>query len=174
MLAISVREALRDAIAAFGAGGPILLESPATPDACFLRFSERARTRVASKFGRCTAVIPAPGANCWRAPLFHTPRNRFKIRALFECYEDGGLLVIEGRVAGCGAYLSLRDAHPAIPTVDLRGGFLLPGFVDTHTHFPQLRVLGGLGHSLLGLAGTLRSARRVPHGGSCLRLSRGP
>jgi xanthine dehydrogenase large subunit len=35
MLAISVREALRDAIAAFGAGGPILLESPATPERVF-------------------------------------------------------------------------------------------------------------------------------------------
>src|SRR5258708_15436932 len=35
------------------------------------------------------------------------------------------------------------------PSVDLRGGFLLPGFIDTHIHFPQLRVLGGLGRSLL-------------------------
>ena len=33
--------------------------------------------------------------------------------------------------------------------MDLRGGFLLPGFIDTHIHFPQLRVLGGLGRSLL-------------------------
>ena len=32
---------------------------------------------------------------------------------------------------------------------DLRGGFLLPGFVDTHVHFPQVRVIGSLGRSLL-------------------------
>ncbi len=32
MLAISVREALRDAIAAFGAGGVVALDSPATPE----------------------------------------------------------------------------------------------------------------------------------------------
>jgi xanthine dehydrogenase large subunit len=32
MLAISVREALRDAIAAFGAGGVVELDSPATPE----------------------------------------------------------------------------------------------------------------------------------------------
>ena len=42
MLAISVREALRDAIAAFGAGGPILLESPATPERVFFAV-QRAR-----------------------------------------------------------------------------------------------------------------------------------
>jgi xanthine dehydrogenase large subunit len=35
MLAISVREALRDAVAAFGAGGPISLSSPATPERVF-------------------------------------------------------------------------------------------------------------------------------------------
>jgi xanthine dehydrogenase large subunit len=32
MLAISVREAIRDAIAAFGRGGPVMLDSPATPE----------------------------------------------------------------------------------------------------------------------------------------------
>jgi xanthine dehydrogenase large subunit len=35
MLAISVREALRDAIAAFGSGGSVLLDSPATPERVF-------------------------------------------------------------------------------------------------------------------------------------------
>ena len=33
--------------------------------------------------------------------------------------------------------------------VDLRGGLLLPGLVDTHVHFPQVRVIGGLGMPLL-------------------------
>ena len=42
MLAISVREAIRDAIAAFGAVGPVLLESPATPERVFFAV-QRAR-----------------------------------------------------------------------------------------------------------------------------------
>jgi xanthine dehydrogenase large subunit len=42
MLAISVREAIRDAIARFGAGGPVLLESPATPERVFFAV-QRAR-----------------------------------------------------------------------------------------------------------------------------------
>jgi xanthine dehydrogenase large subunit len=48
MLAISVREALRDAIAAFGAGGPILLESPATPERVFFAV-QRARAERAQR-----------------------------------------------------------------------------------------------------------------------------
>jgi xanthine dehydrogenase large subunit len=35
MLAISVREAIRDAVAAFGNGGPVDLQSPATPERIF-------------------------------------------------------------------------------------------------------------------------------------------
>jgi xanthine dehydrogenase large subunit len=42
MLAISVREALRDAIAAFGGGGLVSLESPATPEGVFFAV-QRAR-----------------------------------------------------------------------------------------------------------------------------------
>ncbi len=48
MLAISVREAIRDAIAAFGAGGPILLESPATPERVFFAV-QRARAERESQ-----------------------------------------------------------------------------------------------------------------------------
>ena len=33
--------------------------------------------------------------------------------------------------------------------VDLRGGLLLPGFVDTHVHYPQVRIIGGIGMPLL-------------------------
>ena len=44
MLALSVREAIRDAIAAFGATGPIELDSPATPERVYWAV-ERARAR---------------------------------------------------------------------------------------------------------------------------------
>jgi len=44
MLAISVREALRDAIAAFGSGGVVTLDSPATPERVFWAV-RRARAR---------------------------------------------------------------------------------------------------------------------------------
>lgn len=120
-------------------------------------------------------MIPPVTGELLRAPLFHTPGNPFRDSSALECYEDGGLLVIDGRLAGCGDYPSLRDAHPRIPTVDLRGGFLLPGFVDTHIHFPQLRVLGGLGRSLfdwLEHCALPEEARMVDHSHAC-RVARG-
>jgi guanine deaminase len=115
-------------------------------------------------------VIPAPGGELLRAPLFHTPRNPFRDSSALESYPDGGLLIRDGRVAGCGDYGTLRDAHPDVPTVDLRGGFLLPGFIDTHIHFPQLRALGNLGRSLLDWleqCALPEEARMVDHSYSC-------
>jgi xanthine dehydrogenase large subunit len=47
MLAISVREAIRDAIAAFGDGGPVRLDSPATPERVFFAIG-RARKACAA------------------------------------------------------------------------------------------------------------------------------
>ncbi|MGA2215106.1 MAG: guanine deaminase [Bryobacteraceae bacterium] len=94
-------------------------------------------------------MIPAPGGELLRAPLFHTPRNPFRDARALESYPDGGLLIRAGRVAGCGDYGALRDANPGVATVDLRGGVLLPGLIDSHIHFPQLRILGSLGRSLM-------------------------
>ena len=50
-----------------------------------------------------------------------------------------------------GDYAALRATPiPMSPCTICRGGFLLPGFItDTHVHFPQLRIIGGLGSPLL-------------------------
>jgi guanine deaminase len=55
--------------------------------------------------------------------------------------EDGALVIgDDGRIVFCGNRVDHDGALPsgADPTVfDHRPGFLLPGFVDTHIHFPQ-------------------------------------
>jgi guanine deaminase len=89
----------------------------------------------------------------YRATIFHTPDNPFLLdvgdsRAL-TCHDDGGLLVDEGRVLACGDYLTIKSTSPSATTVDWRGGFILPGLVDAHVHFPQVRIVGALGRSLL-------------------------
>jgi guanine deaminase len=84
-----------------------------------------------------------------RATIFHTPTDPFKDDRALICHEDGGLLVRGPRAIACGDYEAVRAANPGAATTDWRGGFLLPGLVDTHVHYPQLRIMGGLGHSLL-------------------------
>ncbi len=56
MLAISVREAIRDAVAAFGSGGVVELDAPSTPERIFFAI-ERARPRsLAAKRPKAEAV----------------------------------------------------------------------------------------------------------------------
>lgn len=85
----------------------------------------------------------------FRAAIFHTPKNPFlESAALIDC-EDGGLAVQDGRIVACSDYADVFAAYPGADVHDLRGCFLLPGFVDTHVHYPQARILGGLGFTLL-------------------------
>lgn len=63
--------------------------------------------------------------------------------------EDAGLLVADGMVTARGPFGELSRARPDEPVVRLADGLLLPGFVDTHAHFPQVRAIGGLGLPLL-------------------------
>ena len=84
-----------------------------------------------------------------RATLLHTPANPFQHERALSCHEDGGLLVQHGRIVASGDYTAVRATCPLATTVDWRGGFLLPGLVDTHLHYPQLRIIGGLGRTLL-------------------------
>ncbi len=63
--------------------------------------------------------------------------------------EDGALLIEDGRIAARDTYERVRVLAPDVPVTDWRGGWVLPGFVDTHVHLPQMAVLGRLGWSLL-------------------------
>ena len=88
-------------------------------------------------------------AELLRAPIFHTPANPFTTGQALVCHEDGGLLINDGRIVASGNYETVKSAARDATVVDWRGGFIVPGFVDTHVHFPQLRIIGGLGRTLL-------------------------
>lgn len=84
----------------------------------------------------------------YRGTVLDTPVDPFTGGAL-RVDDDAGLLVREGGIVARGSYAEVRHSHPEEDVVDLRAGLLLPGFVDTHVHFPQVRVIGGLGMPLL-------------------------
>jgi guanine deaminase len=84
----------------------------------------------------------------FRGTFLDTPQNPFTGGTL-RVATDAALLVEDGVIAARGPYAEVRQAHPAEDIVDLTGGLVLPGFVDTHVHFPQIRAVGGMGMPLL-------------------------
>jgi guanine deaminase len=68
----------------------------------------------------------------------------------FEHHADGGLLIEDGRIRRCGPWAEVAAAAPpATPCVDHRGRLILPGFVDTHIHYPQTDIIASPGRGLL-------------------------
>lgn len=95
---------------------------------------------------------PAAGATTgtlYRGTFLDTPDDPFAGGTL-RAEDDGALLVdTAGVIRDRGSWESLRAAYPQEEVVDLRGGLVLPGLVDTHVHFPQVRIIGALGMPLL-------------------------
>jgi guanine deaminase len=84
-----------------------------------------------------------------RATIFHVPQSPFRDGDGMVALSDGALVTRGGRIVACDDYGKLRDRYPDAAVDDRRGSYILPGFIDTHVHFPQVRIIGALGYSLL-------------------------
>ena len=86
-------------------------------------------------------VVPATATRLLRgrALLPHADAPRFDelADAAIEIDADGRIVAVGAAAPDC----PLPETHP--------GAVLLPGFVDTHVHFPQLRVIGSASGALL-------------------------
>jgi guanine deaminase len=69
--------------------------------------------------------------------------------AALDCIEDGALLIADGVIAAVGAFAAIRAQAPDSPVDDHSGKLVMPGFIDTHIHYPQTRVIGSYGAQLL-------------------------
>ena len=86
----------------------------------------------------------------YRAAVLDVPGDPFVVGAqALRAESDGAIVVRDGTILARGGYADLAVEHRDEETVDLRGGLLLPGLVDTHVHYPQVRVIAGLGMTLL-------------------------
>lgn len=63
--------------------------------------------------------------------------------------EDGVLLLREGRVVGLHEWQSVSEQLNPHDIIDMRGKLIMPGFVDTHIHYPQTEMIGAFGEQLL-------------------------
>jgi guanine deaminase len=63
--------------------------------------------------------------------------------------EDGALAVSGGVIIARGDFGDVRKAHPDAEIIDHRPHLIMPGFIDTHLHFPQMQVVGSYAGALL-------------------------
>ncbi len=65
----------------------------------------------------------------------------------FTFHEDGAIITRNGLIEAVGDYAALRD--PDLTEINHRPHLILPGFIDTHIHFPQVQVIASWGAQLL-------------------------
>ncbi|MDS1139808.1 guanine deaminase [Pusillimonas sp. SM2304] len=65
-------------------------------------------------------------------------------------YVPDGLLIVEhGRIVQLGDYAALSPGLEGLPVVDWRGKLIVPGFIDTHVHYPQTDIIASPAPGLL-------------------------
>jgi len=66
----------------------------------------------------------------------------------YAYYEDGYVAVDHDRIAGAGDFQDMPRGSAALTQLG-RDALIVPGFVDTHLHAPQLEMIGSYGGHLL-------------------------
>lgn len=88
----------------------------------------------------------------YRAALFHCladPAQCEYPEQAYEYYDDGLLLIDNGHVLAAGAAETLLAQYPEAEIETLPHHLLLPGFIDTHIHYPQVDIIGSYGEQLM-------------------------
>ncbi|MFP1907333.1 guanine deaminase [Lonsdalea quercina] len=96
-------------------------------------------------------MIDAADTQAYRASLLYfTADPRHNPAEATHFIEDGLLIVRNGKILNALNYRDIADNELAPLTVrDYRGRLIMPGFIDTHVHFPQIEMIASYGEQLL-------------------------
>ena len=86
-----------------------------------------------------------------RSSLLHFINDPAKVEHLpdaYQYFEDGLLVIEDGHIKAIKAF-SESDSTQYQEIVDHRGKLIVPGFIDTHIHYPQTQMIAAYGEQLL-------------------------
>lgn len=90
------------------------------------------------------------GLQAYRASLLHFTNDPAFHQQAYAWHEDGLLIVNDGKVQAAGDFTQLKNSLPEGTTVhDYRAKLIIPGFIDTHIHYPQTDMIASPAPGLL-------------------------
>ncbi|MDH1262712.1 guanine deaminase [Pseudomonas sp. GD03944] len=89
--------------------------------------------------------------NAYRAAILHSLADPavVGVEASYEYFEDGVLLVEDGRVVKVGPAAELLPTLGNVAVTHYPDALITPGFIDTHIHYPQTGMIASYGEQLL-------------------------
>ncbi|MBL0950239.1 MAG: guanine deaminase [Pseudomonas sp.] len=87
----------------------------------------------------------------YRAAILHSLADPavVGVEQSYEYFEDGILLIENGKVAQVGAAAELLPKLAGVKVQEYRDALITPGFIDTHIHYPQTGMIASYGEQLL-------------------------
>lgn len=86
----------------------------------------------------------------YRASLLHFHADPAFSPDAYAWHADGLLIVGDGKVQAAGDYAALASTlPPGVQVHDYRGKVIMPGFIDTHLHYPQSDMIASPAPGLL-------------------------
>lgn len=85
----------------------------------------------------------------YRGEVLYFTQNPSTHSNAYHYFKDGVLYVKEGQIVDSGNYSSLKNQYKDAHLVDYTGKLIVPGFVDTHVHYPQTEMIAAYGDQLL-------------------------
>ena len=91
-----------------------------------------------------------PACQAYRASILHFTADPAFDGHAYAWHEDGLLIVENAHVVVAGDFAQLHDRLPPDAQVhDYRGKLIVPGFIDTHIHYPQTDMIASPAPGLL-------------------------
>ena len=85
-----------------------------------------------------------------RGTILHFLEDPSKVKVIqsLQYFEDGLMILEDGKIVEVGSYKDLKSKVKG-ELVDYTGKLIMPGFIDTHIHFPQVEIMAAYGEQLL-------------------------
>jgi guanine deaminase len=99
-----------------------------------------------------TPTVPAGATMALRGATLTFAADPFVVpsRDALRHEPDALIVCAEGRIVACGPAAEWLPALPAgVPVTRYGNALIVPGFIDTHVHYPQLPVIAAFGRTLL-------------------------
>ena len=93
----------------------------------------------------------SPTTHAYRAAILHSIADPAEvgIEASYQYFDDGLLLVENGRIKAVGHAADLLPGLQGVAISQYPNALITPGFIDTHIHFPQTGMIASYGEQLL-------------------------
>lgn len=109
-------------------------------------------------------------STAYRGSVLHFTADPATSEHPYEYYEDGVLLVgADGKVKAVGPASQVLGNYQQVNVVDYSGKLIMPGFIDSHVHYPQTEMIGS---SASSCCNGWRPTPFPPSGSSPTRLTR--